>query len=316
MSGLKNKKLSAFHFAFFILFGLLVSNVQAAKVLLVFDNSLQPRTSLDGKARSQMILRSLKTAGISQAAFIVDTYGLNAQAHERLALYSDAGHLLVNKGHNQSLVSKKNIYTVQARLLKADGLLLPYSTYHRHLHLDWLNENPDTAAQQKMLRFLNEHNFIPVSSGNLPMRGIDQYLDYLYQYRKKINKPVSMEKLRDIYVKLIVDDLQTANAEASLTLGYSPVQILTLQANDVTAYFLLALLDELSEKGWQWARAEQVYADPVVNHYAWFGFTASGYKKAVAPFLQDTASYPRVPGDRQSKVDQILQTSLPELLAR
>jgi hypothetical protein len=316
MSRLKNKKLSLSCLVFFILFGFLMSNAQAAKVLLVFDNSLQPRTSLDGKARSQMILRSLKTAGVNQAAFLVDTYGLNARDRERLVLYSEAGHLLVNKGHNQSLVSKKNIYTMQARLLKANGLLQAYPTYHQHIHLDWLNENPDPEAQKKMLRFLNEYNFIPVSSGNLPMRGIDQYLDYLYQYRKKINKPVSMEKLRDIYVKLIVDDLQTVNAEASLNLGYSPVQILTLQANDVTAYFLLALLDELANKGWQWARAEQVYADPVVNHYARFGFAASSYKKAVAPFLQDTASYPRVAGSRQKKVDHLLQTNLPELLAR
>lgn len=314
MSGLKHMWVS--YFSFFLVVGLSASCTQAKQLLLVFDNNLQPTSSLDGKARSQMIVRSLKTAGVNQAAFLIDTYNMDARDEERLGLYSNAGHLLVNKGHNQSLASKKNIFSIQANILKADSWLQAYPGYHRHLHLDWLNENTSPELQIKMLQFLHEHGFMPVSSGNLPMRGVDQYLNQLYQQRKKINKPVNMQKLQDIYVQLIVDDLQAVDAEASLTLGYSPVQILTLQENDVTAYFLLALLDELTERGWQWANAEQIYADPVANHYGTFGFAATGYQKAVAPFMQDDASYPRIIGNRQAKVDQLVQLKLPELLGR
>lgn len=316
MFRLKHMWKSTFYFGFFLATGLFASCAQATQLLLVFDNNLQPTSSLDGKARSQMIIRSLKTAGVNQAAFLIDTYDMDARDEERLGLYSNAGHLLVNKGHNQLLVSKKNIFSIQANILKSDTWLQAYPTYHKHLHLDWLNENYSPELQTKMLEFLQEQGFVPVSSGNLPMRGIDHYINQLYQQRKKINKPVDMQKLQDIYVKLIVDDLRAADAEASLTLGYSPVQILTLQENDVTAYFLLALLDELVAHGWQWANAEHIYADPVANHYGSFGFASTGYQKAIAPFMRDQASYPRIIGSRQVKIDQLVQLKLPELLGR
>lgn len=310
MSGLKNM-LRAVGFALVLLW---IPGAHAGQVLLVFDNTMRPTTSLDAKARSQMIVRSLKTAEVKQAAFLIDTYDLDAMDEQRLSIFSDAGHLLVNKGHNQTLVSKKNLYAIQANLLKADAWLLPYAGYKKHVHLDWLNENPDTNLQQKMIQFLREQEFQSASSGNLAMRGVDEYLNYLYQKRKKLGKPVNMEKLQQAYVKLILDDLQLADTRATMTLGYSPVQILTLQENDVTAYCLLALLDALTERGWYFVRAEQSYADPVANPYGQFGFATNSYRKLIAPFVNDHASYARVIGERKKQVDQLLQTELPDLL--
>jgi hypothetical protein len=298
----------------FILLLSLTPGAQAGQLLLVFDNNMRPTTSLDAKARSQMILRSLQTAEVKQAAFLIDTYDLDAIDEQRLAIYSDTGHLLVNKGHNQTLVSKKNLYSMQANLLKADEWLLPYPAYKKHVHLDWLNENSDVASQSKMIDFLREREFQAASSGVLPMRAVDDYLNQLYQKRKKLGKPVSMEKLQQVYVKLILDDLQLADTEATLTLGYSPVQILTLHENDVTAYCLLALLDALHEKGWYWINAEQAYADPVANPYGQFGFATNSYRKLLLPFIDDHVRYARVIGDRKNQVDQLLQTELPDLL--
>lgn len=298
----------------FILLLTLTPATHARQLLLVFDNNMRPTSSLDAKARSQMILRSLKTAEVKQVAFLIDTYDLDAVDEQRLSLYSDAGHLLVNKGHNQTLVSKKNPYTMQANLLKADTWLLPYPTYKKHVHLDWLNENPDPVSRNKMIDFLQTHQFQPASSGELYMRGVDDYLNQLYQQRKKLGKPVDMQKLQQIYVKLIVDNLELTNTEASLTLGYSPVQILTLNENDVTAYCLLALLDALQEKGWSWITAEQAYADPVANPYGQFGFATNSYRKLLLPFFEDHASYARVIGGRKKYVDQLLQADLPDLL--
>ena len=310
MSGLKNM-LRAVGFVLVLLW---IPGAHAGQVLLVFDNTMRPTTSLDAKARSQMIVRSLNTAEVKQAAFLIDTYDLDAMDEQRLSIFSDAGHLLVNKGHNQTLVSKKNLYAIQANLLKADAWLLPYAGYKKHVHLDWLNENPDTHLQQKMIEFLREQEFQSASSGNLAMRGVDEYLNHLYQKRKKLGKPVNMEKLQQAYVKLILDDLQLADTQATMTLGYSPVQILTLQENDVTAYCLLALLDALTERGWYFVRAEQAYADPVANPYGQFGFATNSYRKLIAPFVNDHASYARVIGERKKQVDQLLQTELPDLL--
>jgi len=287
--------------------------VNAAQLVILFDNTLQPATSLQAVTRSQLLVRNLRMVDVKQAAFLIDTYGLDAKNEERLALYSNAGHLLVNAGHNDFLMSRKNIYRIQMNLLKADAYLRPYLGYKKNLHLDWLNETSDMDARNKLIQFISDHEFEPAFSGILPMRAADEYINQLYQKRKRINKPVSIEKIGKAYAKLIADDLDLYNAYASFTLGYSPVQILTLQENDVTVYSIVALVDELNKRGWQIIPSEKAFSDPVANTYAFFGFGANSYWKSVAPFLYDQVSYPRVIGDRKVKVDQVLQQYVPEL---
>jgi hypothetical protein len=293
---------------------LLISNVHAAQVVLVFDNTLQGASSLQTRARSQMLVRNLATVEVKQAGFLIDTYGLKREDEDRLALYSDAGHLLINAGHNDSLPGNKKIYKMQVNLLKADTWLLPYPGYKKHVHLDWLNETTEQTARQDMIRFLQDHQFKPASSGALKMRAVDEYINQLYQKRKKLNKSVNMQNLEKAYVKLIVKDLELQDAYASFTLGYSPIQILTLQENDLAAYFVIGLVDELNKQGWQIVEAEKAFSDPVANAYGFFGFATNTYWKSVAPFVDDAVSYPRVIGDRKTKVDQVLQKYIPEIL--
>jgi len=290
------------------------SGVQAGQLVLVFDNTLQDGSSLQARTRSQMLVRNLKTVDVKQAGFLIDTYDLKEEDEDRLALYSDAGHLLINTGHNDSLVSKKKIYNMQVNILKADAWLQPYIGYKKHAHLDWLNETTDPVAQQEMIQFLQTHQFKPAFSGMLPMRAADEYINQLYQARKKLNKSVNMQQLEKAYVNIIVKDIEQQNAYASFTLGYSPIQILTLQENDLTAYFIIALVDELNKQGWQIIPAEDAFSDPVVNTYGFFGFATNTYWKSVAPFIEDTARYPRVIGDRKTKVDKVLQQYIPEIL--
>jgi hypothetical protein len=293
---------------------LFISNVYAAQVVLVFDNTLQGASSLQTRTRSQMLVRNLATVEVKQAGFLIDTYGLKEEDEDRLALYSDAGHLLINAGHNDSLVSYKKIYQMQVNVLKADAWLQPYLGYKKHVHLDWLNETTEPIARQDMIHFLQEHQFKPASSGATQMRAVDEYINQLYQKRKKLNKSVNMQNLEKAYVKLIVKDLELQDAYASFTLGYSPIQILTLQENDLAAYFVIGLVDELNKQGWQVVEAEKAFSDPVANAYGFFGFATNTYWKSVAPFIDDTVSYPRVIGDRKTKVDQVLQQYIPEIL--
>jgi hypothetical protein len=293
---------------------LFISNVNAAQVVLVFDNTLRDGGSLQARARSQMLVRNLATVEIKQAGFLIDTYDLKEEDEDRLALYSDAGHLLINAGHNDSLVSTKKIYKMQVNLLKADAWLQVYPGYKKHVHLDWLNETTDPVARQDMIHFLQEHQFKSASSGVTKMRAVDEYINQLYQKRKQLNKSVNMQKLEKAYTQLIVKDLEQQDAYASFTLGYSPVHILTLQENDLAAYFIIGLIDELNKRGWQVVEAEKVFDDPVANTYGFFGFATNTHWKSVAPFINDAVSYPRVIGNRKVMVDQVLQKYVPEIL--
>ncbi len=297
-----------------MLLSVLIPNVQAAQVVLIFDNTLRDGSSLQAYARSQMLVRNLATVAVKQAGFLIDTYDLKAEDEDRLGLYSEAGHLLINAGHNDSLVSKKNIYSMQVNLLKADAWLQVYPAYKQHIHLDWLNETTDSVARQDMIQFLQDHQFKPASSGVTKMRAVDEYINQLYQKRKQLNKSVNMPMLEKAYTTLIVNDLEQQDAYASFTLGYSPIHLLTLQENDLAAYFIIGLVDELNKRGWQIVEAEKVFSDPIANVYGFFGFATNTYWKSVAPFVNDAVSYPRVIGDRKVMVDQVLQQYIPEIL--
>lgn len=293
---------------------LIISNSHAAQVVLMFDNSLQDGTSLQARTRSQMLVRNLATVDVKQVGFLIDTYDLKEEDEDRLALYSDAGHLLINAGHNDSLVSNKKIYKMQVNILKADAWLQPYLGYKKHVHIDWLNETKDQFAREDMIRFLQKHEFKSASSGATKMRAVDEYINHLYQKRKKLNKSVDMQKLQKAYTNILVKDLELQDAYASFTLGYSPVHILTLQENDLAAYFIIGLVDELNKQGWQVVGVEKMMSDPIANAYGFFGFATNSYWKSIAPFMDDAVSYPRVIGDRKIHVDQVLQQYIPEIL--
>jgi hypothetical protein len=302
------------HLVKFVMILMFFSSAHAAQLVLVFDNTLQAGSSLQARTRSQMLMRNLTTVEVKQAGFLIDTYDLQPEDEDRLALYNNAGHLLINAGHNDLLLSKKNIYAMQVKVLKADARLQIYPSYKKHVHLDWLHEVQDPVARQEMIRLLSEHQFKPAFSGITQLRGVDEYIDHLYQNRKKLNKSVNMQQLQKAYVELFIDDMEQQEAYASFTLGYSPIHILTLQENDLAAYFIIGLIDELNKRGWQIVEAEKAFGDPVANTYGFFGFSTNTYWKSVFPYVEDSVSYPRVIGDRKAKVDQVLQKYIPELL--
>ena len=97
----------------------------ARELVVVFENSLQPSTSLDAMARSQMLMRNLAMAEVPQAMFLIKPRALDNKDKARLQLYSDRGHLLVNAGYNHSLVSKSDLYAYEVGILKACCRLIP-----------------------------------------------------------------------------------------------------------------------------------------------------------------------------------------------
>lgn len=295
--------------------GLLASQVQARDIVLAFENTLQPSTSLDGMARSQMLMGKLASAGVAQAMFLVKTRGLDSKAQRRLALYSTRGQLLVNTGHNQSLVAKADLYVFEIELLKADRILRPYSGYRGHVYFSYLHEVGDTLLQQGLTQFLQDRGFIPAYINANPWRGADAYIDKLYQQRLRSNRPVDMAALEALYVDFVEQMLLAQSAEVQLLMGYTPPQVLLLQETDLAAYFIDALVERLEARGFRFVPAVRAMDDPLLNPLVARGFGANSYWPAITAMPDTRAAYPRVLGPRQAPIDELIRQRLPELLA-
>lgn len=283
----------------------------ARELVLAFENTLQDSTSLDAMARSQMLVRNLATAGVPQAMFLIKTENMGAKNSERVALYSDKGHLLVNAGHDHSLLSKSDLYAYEIGILKANRILEQFSGYKKHIHFSTLHEVGDSGIQRGLIDFLRERDYKPAFTGFNDARGIDNYLDQLYQKKIRNNRRVDMAALEKTYVDLMLQPLQRQDEYLFNMLGYSPRQILVIQENDLAAYFVVALVDELTARGWTMVAAEKALTDPLVNPIALGGWGANSYLHGLTGLPELPVAYPRLIGTRQADVDHVLQQQVP-----
>ena len=288
--------------------------VCARELVIAFDHTLQASTSLDGLARSQMLVRNLATAGVPQAMFLIKTKGIDQKDKARLALYSDKGHLLVNAGHGHSLVTKGDLYAYEIGILKANRILQGYSGYKKHVHFSYLHEFGDANIQRGLAEFLQERGYRPAFTGVNSMRGVDQYLDQLYQKKIRSNRAVNMAVLESAYVDFIAQSLAQEDAKAFNLLGYSPRQVLVIQENDLAAYFIVALVDRLVEQGWTMIAAERAMNDPIASPIAANRWGANSYINSITGMRDERVAYARVLGERKAIVDNFLQGRVPGLL--
>lgn len=292
--------------------GMVSAGVTCARELVIaFEHTLQASTSLDAMARSQMLVRNLATAGVPQAMFLIKTRGIDQKDSARLSLYSAKGHLLVNAGHGHNLVTKSDLYVYEIGILKANRLLQRYSGYKKHVHFSYLHEFGDKNIQLRLAEFLQERGYRPAFTGVNPMRGVDQYLDQLYQKKIRSNRAVNMAALENAYVEFIAQSLAREDAKAFNLLGYSPRQVLVLQENDLAAYFIVPLVDHLIEQGWTMIAAERALDDPIANPLAANRWGANGYLNSITRLPDERVAYARVLGERKAVVDNFLQNRIP-----
>jgi hypothetical protein len=286
----------------------------ARELVIVFENSLQPSSALDAVARSQMLVRNLARVNARQSMFLIRTNKLDNKDKTRLRLYSDSGHLLVNAGYDYSLVRRGDLYAYEVGILKTNRLLAPYSGYKKHLHFSYLHEQGDSRVQRGLIDFVKKRGYRPAFTVFNPWRGVDAYLDQLYQAHIKSNRPVNMIALERAYVDLMVHSLTEQDALAFNVLGYSPPQTLVLQENDLAAYFIVPLIDELIARGWQLSPAQRLVDAPIANPLFASGWGANSIWPAVTGLPDNRVAYPRVLGSRKTYVDDYLQGRIPGLL--
>jgi hypothetical protein len=251
---------------------------QAQQILLAFDNTLAPKSSLDGLARTRMLIRNMNAGDVKQAMFFIRGNQVTEANADRLALYEQSGQLLVNAGFSATPYHRRKSFAWPIDIMKADGRLETYTNYHKHVYLPFTRQNGDEALLQQLQQFLGERNYLPVY---VTHRVPDDYMDVLYQQRLAGNRQVDIRALEAAYIAMVIDQVEPYDARARLLLGYSPTQVLLLHENDVTAYCILGLIDALNARGYRILAPEKVLNDPASNPQFWNGHQDGGYMPAV-----------------------------------
>jgi hypothetical protein len=236
----------------------------AREIVLAFDDTLARSTSLDGTARTKMLVNNMARADVKQAVFLIKSKTITANTIDRMMYYDATGQLIVNAGHNYSLLHRAKSYGYPIDIMKANAALEPYANYHQYITYPYLDGGGDAELLQQLQRYLAEHNYFPIY---VTTQVHDEYMNKLYQLRIESGRTVEIRALEKAYVKMVMDKVLAYDASAYLRLGASPRQVLLLHENDLAAYCIIGLIDALNEKGFKVISPEKVFSDPVVNPY-------------------------------------------------
>ncbi len=246
----------------------------AQEIVLAFEYTLGRSTSLDGTARSKMLIRNMARADVNQAMFLIKSKTITTGTLERIMYYDETGQLLVNAGHNYHMALRPKSYLYPIDIMKANAALEPYANYHKHVHFPYLYGNGDPELLKQLQNYLAEHNYLPTY---VTTQVHDEYMNQLYQTRTLSGRVVDIRQLEKAYTKMILEAVIAYDAKAHVMLGFSPRQVLLLHENDLAAYCIVGVIDALNAKGFKVISPEKVFTDPVINPFFTSGFSATSY---------------------------------------
>ena len=243
---------------------LLASPARSQEVVIAFEDVLGPSATLDGMARTQMIISGLRRAKVEQALFLVRTKKIKSKnkGRERLVQYDKAGHVLASHGHDHNLFKKVNLYAYEIDLLKSNALLQDFANYHGYFHFGYYAAGGDLNVRRKLRDFARENGLQPIY---VNVKVDDAYLNQRYIEQVNANRRVDMAALEKVYVDMVWQGLVNYYQYAIPTVEH-PRIILLLQENDLAAYFIAPLMEKILEQGWRIASPNAAFSYPKISH--------------------------------------------------
>lgn len=277
-------------------------SAQALDVVLAFTQVQSGSTSLDGTARSQMIINHLRRLEVGPVAVLVRTSEIKPRTQARIGFYHDAGHLLINNGHRQHLLTRPNLYRYQADLLAADARLRRYPHYRGHVHLANFESDEPISNREKLLEFAREKKLSPIY---ISLKVQDGHLNTRYQQAVNINRRVDMAQLQEAYLDLMWDEMLRGDLLLRAAYGRAPL-VLLLEENDLTAYFLPGLIDRIRENGGRILAPQMAFAQPALHPLPVNLHNSAGFFSAVAKITPPRLIAVPVAGGDAAWTDQYL----------
>lgn len=283
---------------------LLVLPVRAQEVVIAFDDVLGPSATLDGMARTQMIISGLRRAEVDQALFLVSTRKITPKTNSkaRLQAYDNARHIIASRGHDHNLFKKVNLYAYEIDLLKAHARLQEFNHYHGYFHFGYHAAGGDLAVRRRLNDFARENALQPIY---VNVKSQDAYLNQQYIAQVNANRRVDMAALETLYVDMVWQGLLDYHRYTFATVGPSSRIVLLLQENDLAAYFIASLVERIRAHGWQVASPSVAFSYPKTGRAPISLHTPDGYAAALAGVDLMARDIPFVSPAKPEDVDRL-----------
>ena len=236
------------------------------RIAFSFDDAPRGKGAfLEPDERPKLLIEALKTAGIEQAAFFINTGRITAYDNDAadIAAYAEAGHVLANHTAKHSKLSAVSVETFLADIDAAEVWLKDKPNYRPWFRFPFLDEGRTNRAKRDAVRTgLKKRGLM---NGYVTVDASDWYLEDMAISAARAGKIMDWNALRDLFVESYVQSANFSDDLARRTLDRAPVQIILLHETDLAAMFVDDLAAALKADGWTIVTADEAYRDPIAN---------------------------------------------------
>jgi hypothetical protein len=232
------------------------AKVQAMEMVLLFGQLQDNVTNLYPQTRTRLILGHLRRFQVDEVGVIVRTRDLRkASIRDKLKVWGESGHLLINQGHHYHLLSRPDERRYQLDLLRGHQQLQTMTGYKGHTLLRELEYSASQETRKNLENFVTARGLAPVY---VDLRVDDSEFNYLYQQAISRRRQQDMGRLQDAWVEHLWPELVDAWYQ-QLVLGGGPL-VVVLEEHDLTAYFLPGLLERMQSVGGRFVPPSEYFA--------------------------------------------------------
>ncbi len=215
--------------------------------ITIDDSPMASSLKFNGPQRANKIISALKKHKIKSVFFSNSGKFVEDEQRQRLIKYSIAGHYIANHTHSHNHASQLGADKYIQDIQEAEGKLSFLKTYEKWFRFPFLDEGKDHNTRDQIFNWLEINNY---KIGYVTIDTFDWYINSLYQTALSDNKKIDYKKLKESYVKYILDCSKIFQ-EKSLLIYKTPIKhTLLIHENDLTALFLDDMISAYKKLGW------------------------------------------------------------------
>lgn len=215
---------------------------------------------LDPDSRNAAILASLRAARLQAAAFVAGKWVDNPEGQRRLALWSEAGHVLANHSYSHWNYPRVDFEVFSADLLRAEAVIAHHPTFSKWFRFPYLKEGATVEQRDRMRAFLKAQGY---RMGYVTVDASDWAIDARLRKRLAENPMAPLDNYRNFYVEHIWERTQFYDDLARQVLNRPVRHTLLIHHNLLNALFLSDVLQMYAQRGWRVIDAQAAFQDPV-----------------------------------------------------
>ncbi|MDP8913639.1 MAG: polysaccharide deacetylase family protein [Pseudomonadota bacterium] len=234
------------------------------RIALTFDDAPLPDGPFfEGAERTRRLIAALKEADVPQAAIFVTTGNIKDSAGEaRIRAYAAAGHLLGNHSHSHKWLKDMDAAAYLADIDRASRRLARFNNVRPWFRYPFLNESPDAARRDAVRAGLARRKLM---NAYVTVDTWDWAIVNLAREAKQAGRDIDMDALRQMYLDVMLNAVDTYDKLALEALGRSPAHVLLAHENDLQALFIGDLVKALRARGWTIVSPDEAFSDPIAR---------------------------------------------------